>query len=164
MPQRGFTLVELMVVIALIAILTAMILPEMRGTFEDAVLRATARKLVSAMNLAHSRAVSLQQVHRIVFDAGAGQFTVERAARGEEGRGYVALTDVPGGGGQLDKRINIDVRRNSEAERHIVAFYPDGTSDAAQIVLRDREGFQLGLRLNSITARVSVEELPRYAE
>src|ERR1022692_2607980 len=33
----GFTLIELMVVIVLIAVMTAMIIPEMKGTFEDAL-------------------------------------------------------------------------------------------------------------------------------
>ena len=159
MRKRGFTLVELMVVIALMAILAAVILPEMRGTFDDATLRSTARKLVSALNLAHSRAVTLQQLHRVVFDPSAGQFTVERTARSDEGKGYVALTDVPGGSGQFAKQLKVDVRKNAEAEGTTIAFYPDGTADAAEIVLRDREGFQLGLRINAITARISIEEI-----
>jgi prepilin-type N-terminal cleavage/methylation domain-containing protein len=43
--QRAFTLIELMVVIVLIGIMTAMIIPEMKGTFEEALLRSTAREL-----------------------------------------------------------------------------------------------------------------------
>src|SRR6516162_8771785 len=44
----GFTLVELMVVIVLIGILSAMILPNMKGTYGDALLRSTSRELVNA--------------------------------------------------------------------------------------------------------------------
>src|SRR5262249_50314579 len=40
----AFTLVEMMVVVVLIAILTAMIIPEMKGTYEDAFLRSTSRE------------------------------------------------------------------------------------------------------------------------
>ena len=43
--SSGFTLVELMVVIALMGIMAAMIIPEMRGTYGDALLRSGARSL-----------------------------------------------------------------------------------------------------------------------
>ena len=42
LPNRSaFTLIELMVVMVLIGIMTAVILPEMKGTYEDALLRST---------------------------------------------------------------------------------------------------------------------------
>ena len=42
-----------------------------------------------------------------------------------------------------------------------IAFYPDGTADAEEIILRDREGFRLVLRINPITARIRIVELAR---
>ena len=160
--RSAFSLIELMVVVVLLVIMTALIVPEMRSTFEDAVLRSTSRKLVSAMNLAHSRAVTLQQMHRLVLDPTAGRFVVERRARSEEGAGYVAMSDVPAGSGDLDKRITIQIHKEGEEQDSTrVAFYPDGTAEAADIILRDREGFQLALRINSITARVTAHDLGR---
>jgi hypothetical protein len=46
-------------------------------------------------------------------------------------------------------------------QRELVTFYPDGTADAKELLLRDRDGFSLGLRINPITARVHVVELER---
>ena len=43
----------------------------------------------------------------------------------------------------------------------MVAFYPDGTADAAAFLLRDRDGFRLLLQINPITARVHVVEMER---
>ena len=37
-----------------------------------------------------------------------------------------------------------------------VTFYPDGTADARQIELADRDGFRLALRINPITSRVQI--------
>ena len=37
-----------------------------------------------------------------------------------------------------------------------VTFYPDGTADARQIELTDRDGFRLALRINPVTSRVQV--------
>jgi len=40
-----------------------------------------------------------------------------------------------------------------------VNFYPDGTADSVEVVLRDEAGFGLRLRIDPITARVEILEL-----
>jgi hypothetical protein len=40
-----------------------------------------------------------------------------------------------------------------------VTFYPDGTADARQIELADRDGFRLALRINPITSRVQITKM-----
>ena len=57
-PTAGFTLMELMVVLVLIGIMTAMILPEMKGTYEEALLSSTGRQLANVLGIAYSRAVT----------------------------------------------------------------------------------------------------------
>lgn len=169
MAARGFTLIEMMVVLVLIGILTAMIIPEMRGTFEDALLRSTSRDLVSVFELASSRAVSLNQSLRVRLDIGDGRYQIERRVRDGAREAFVALKGVAGTEGQLDKRISIEVRGADGGEREpqndgqvwAIAFNSDGTSDTAVVLLQDRAGFRLGLRLNPITSRVSIIELPR---
>lgn len=42
-----------------------------------------------------------------------------------------------------------------------IVFYPDGTADAREIQLEDRDGFRLVLRINPTTARVQIMELER---
>src|SRR5206468_1215469 len=74
----AFTLVEMMVVLILIGIMTAVILPEMKGTYGDAVLRSTARDFVNVCSIASSRAISLNQLHRLRLDTKNGQYFIER--------------------------------------------------------------------------------------
>jgi len=179
--RTGFTLIELMVVIVLIGIMTAMIIPEMKGTFEEALLRSTARQLVNAFNLGYSQAVTLNQLHRVRLDRKNGRYFVER--KSEEGKGgFTSVGDIPGGEGKLDTRISIEIRQAEETpaaaqeqqaplvsaeESRIrtddepIVFYPDGTADSGEVRLRDREGFRLALRINPITARVDIVELER---
>jgi type II secretion system protein H len=174
--SRGFTLIELMTVIVLIGILTAMILPEMRGTYEDALLRTTSRDLVSVFELASSRAISLNQLHRVRLDTQEGRYLVERRIRVNGAEDFVPLKDVSGCSGELDKRVAIQIHRADEdqsvemgqqnADQNLkqtetISFYPDGTADAALILLQDRQGFRLALRLNPITSRVNVLEMDR---
>ncbi len=182
--RQAFSLVELMVVVILIGILAAMIIPEMKGTYEDALLRSASRDLVNAFSVAYSRAVSVNTPHRVRLDPRTGRYVVEMRARNpRQLLDYVPLPDVPGAQGELDERLSIKIRRadqsgldarepgppltaptpgpESPGSGEAIQFYPDGTADAVEVVLRDRAGFGLALRLNPITARVRVLELPR---
>jgi len=181
--RRAFTLIELMVVIALIGILSAMIVPEMRGTYEEALLRSTSRHLVNLCSLASSRAISLQQIRRVRLDPTRGRYVIEKPApRARTGDEFVPDREVADSEGELDTRIAIRFQRpaanpeepegpqektsagpeaNELAGEVILTFHPDGTADAGEIQLRDRQGFGLLLRLSPATARVRVRELPR---
>src|ERR1700731_2725658 len=93
----GFTLIELMVVLVLIGILTALIIPEMRGTFESALLRSSSRELADVLNTAYSRAVTVNQLHRVRIDPATGRYFIERRSRkGDVENGFVAVKDLPG--------------------------------------------------------------------
>lgn len=174
-----------MVVIVLMGVLSAMILPEMRGTYSGALLRATSRDLVSLCGVAASRAVSLQQAHRVRLDPATRRFALEQRARGA-GRdsGFTPVTGVPGTQGKIDPRVSVGLRNPGSASGETIEtdddsrpaptssadsgrdadgirFYPDGTADSVEIQLRDQDRFGLALRVNPTTARVRIVELPR---
>ena len=172
--RRAFTLIELVVVIVLIGIMAAAIIPEMKGTFGDALLRSTGRDLVNIFSFASSRAVGLGQCYRVKFDAPNGRYAVERQIHDGTGTDFVPLKDVSGAEGKVDSHIAVAISppeesssRNdsspSPADQSLldaISFYPDGTADAAEIRLRDRDGFQLLLQVNPVTARVHISEPP----
>ncbi len=179
----GFTLIELMAVLAIIGIMIAMIIPEMRGSYNDALLRSSSRELMSVCNLACSQAIAANQTHRVQLDPITGKYFVEKRVRGgATAGGFMRLRDLPGGDGTIDRRISIQVRspgeevseepsvqpppssaNNSQAEPLLeaIGFYSDGTADAREILLQDRDGFRMALRINAVTAHVSAVEMER---
>jgi Tfp pilus assembly protein FimT len=151
----------------------------MRGTFEDALLRSSARELMSGLGLASSRAVSLNQAHSFVFDRAANEFTVrareQAPAADAESKPWIEAR-------KLDERVTVEIRDPSETpaeiqgeeyvpsaerepkiEQDVINFYPDGTSDRREIILRDRNNVELALRINPVTGRVRVEDMREEA-
>src|SRR5882724_7558796 len=136
----AFTLMELMVVVVLIAIMAAVIVPEMKGSVEEALLRASARKVLDVCNLAYSRSISLNQLHRLRLDQTTGHYVIEKQmGEGQEDADFEPVTDVAGVQGEIDPRISIQISRpeddsaeDSDAEPFTqpasngIGFYPDG--------------------------------------
>ena len=104
---RGFTLVEMLVVVVIISIMSVAIVAEMHGTFQDALLRSTSRELAGACSVASSRAITVNRPHRLRLDRVAHRYFLERSARG--GTDFLPVRDIPGGSGTLDPRITIHV-------------------------------------------------------
>lgn len=160
----GFTLIELIVVLALIAILTAVILPEMRGSLEESVLRSTARSMVAACNSANSRAVASGQAHRLVIDPSNHRYRIERSPDSSRSRPADSPSSTPESAA-IDPRIAVEIHHleppTANTSQPTVEFHPDGTVDAAEFRLRDRSGFAIAIRLNPITARPAIRELGR---
>jgi prepilin-type N-terminal cleavage/methylation domain-containing protein len=178
--RRGFTLVEMLVVVAIISIMSVVIVAEMHGTFQDALLRATSRELAGACNVASSRAIAINRPCRIHLDRLAHRYFLEWSTRG--GSEFHPARDTPGSSGTLDSRITIQILERgmnspddagedpsrdsgerddflSDPSAEALTFYPDGTADDRQIELADRDGFRLALRINPITSRVQVKAM-----
>src|SRR6185369_17540172 len=68
--QSGFTLTELVVVLVIMGIMAAMVIPQMQGSYEDALLRSSSRKIISALGLAYAQTVSKNQIHRVRLEMG----------------------------------------------------------------------------------------------
>jgi prepilin-type N-terminal cleavage/methylation domain-containing protein len=74
--HSGFTLIELMVVVALIALISVMALPSISSYFQVS-LNSTTRELASTIREAYQTTLITGKLHRVVYDLKAGQYWVE---------------------------------------------------------------------------------------
>jgi len=74
--QAGFTMVELMIVIAVIAILTAIAVPNIINSLPNYRLKAAARDLYSNMQQAKMKAIKENKDWAIVFDSANNRYYI----------------------------------------------------------------------------------------
>lgn len=87
--QRGVTLLELMVVLALLAGLCAVVLPDFLNTHLPRYrLNNAAQRLVNDILYARMRAVSTNRQHRIVFDIKNNAYWIEAGDRSRESKNW----------------------------------------------------------------------------
>jgi general secretion pathway protein H len=141
--EGGFTLLELMAVMALIALLVGLVLPGLMRSWERASSRANIRKLTSALRLARSEAATQGHRVRLFLNLKNGRFQVEGARQQGELTG-MRLTDV-----QL-------VWEDQEKRRGYIAFYGDGSSSGGKLVLEEPTGQRHLIEVQPITGKVTL--------
>ena len=123
MRQAGVTLLELLIVIALMGIVAALVVPMFGGPVSTSELRATARQLAAGLRLARSEAVSERRETFLVVDVAGKRFKIDREAREHALPSKVDL--------KLFTAQNDLVSENVGAIR----FYPDGGSNGGRITV-----------------------------
>ena len=68
LASKGFTLIEVMIVLALIAILSSITMPSLRGFAASARLKSTAHAIRDMLNFARDMAITERAAHLVVFD------------------------------------------------------------------------------------------------
>lgn len=89
----GFTLFEVIIVLALIGLIAAVILPSLRHSTKSAMSDGI-NHLSSQVKIAYNDTIFTGRVHRMVFDVKNGNFWTEMAPQGMNGRAPVVTTET----------------------------------------------------------------------
>ena len=150
---KGFSLVELMIVIGLIGILSVVALFAWQGFRDNANLRTAARDVATDIAATKQRAVSEGVQYRITFSTAANNYIIEQGTAA--GAPYVTLqTKTPtthGTGSGLS--IN---SANFGFLGQELRLIPRGTLSAGTVILRNSKGSQATITIN-VTGRTHVQ-------
>jgi type II secretion system protein H len=141
----GFTLLELVLVMALLVVVMAMAAPSLRGWRKGADLRNTADGFIAATRWARSHAASSAHVYVVVIDAQSGSFAVKiqdgQNTKDSEGE-FNQPTSMPQGG-------SIQATNSSRAAVNAIHFYPTGRVEPAVVHFTDADGQTLTVGCDS---------------
>jgi len=105
--QRGFTMVELMVTVGVIAVIATLAVPTMRDVIANGRVRATSESIQNGLAQARAEAVRLNtQVEFVLSATGwqvrkASDATVLHQSSGREGSTGMKITNTPGGADRI---------------------------------------------------------------
>ncbi|MEI6074517.1 MAG: prepilin-type N-terminal cleavage/methylation domain-containing protein [Verrucomicrobiota bacterium] len=141
--RRAFTLIEMMVVVAIVGLVAAVGLPSISRALRKEGMRKALGDVQDVFFLAREKAILSQQKTAVVFHPQERSFGLEGAAAGTQS-GKTAAATLPDG----IEFAMLDIFRQdyAESEWAKVFFNPDGTCDEAVIVLLgkgDREKITL---------------------
>jgi general secretion pathway protein H len=139
--EAGFTLLELLAVLFLMALLLGLVMPSLLHSWQREKNRATLRELATTLRTARSEAVTRGRKVRVFLDLKTGRYRVEGSARRGALTG-VSLTDA------------VLVWHNQDKSQGYIAFFGDGSSSGGQLALMEPTGRRYLLEVAPITGKV----------
>ena len=168
---QGYTLIEMLFVTALIAVLSAIAVPQSLATADRARASAAARYLASRMAMARSHAVMRSANVALRFDEDRAGVTFQMFVDGN--RNGVRVRDIEA---RVDRPLDtpahlsdlfpgVAIAVSGEAgsdplrigSSNLLSFAPLGTATSGSIYVRGRDGSQFAIRILGATGRVRVQ-------
>ena len=180
--NTGLTLIEVLLVMAVMVLMAAVAAPILTGTFEAQKLRRAADLVRSDWGRARVQAIRTGQEWAFVYEPSTGRYTIAPyspyetpqipATMPAESQGNFDYGDglLPVGVRFDDAQVRADTRSESLGDSgggggssrpaaSTILFYPDGTSQQARLRLVNDRAWYVQLDLRSLTGSATVSEV-----
>jgi general secretion pathway protein H len=143
--RAGFTMLEILVVLMLMALIAAVTIPTFGGGVSTTQLKSAAREVAAGLRLARGQAIAQRAESVLELDVAAHSFRVPPDPR---------VHELPAG---IDIKLFTAQRDLLSEQVGTVRFYPDGGSNGGRITLAagDRK---FDVDVDWLTGRVAILE------
>jgi prepilin-type N-terminal cleavage/methylation domain-containing protein len=145
MPGQAFTLVEIMIVVAIIGLIAAMGIPALLAAVQKEGMRKAVSDLQDVCSEARAQAIFHNQTVSVIFHPQERRFEMENvttnaAAAKDLSSGKVTAAVLPAG---IDfALLDINLMDFVESDVSRVRFFPNGTCDEMTVVLHGNGDFE----------------------
>jgi general secretion pathway protein H len=143
--ERGFTLIELVIVLGIAALVLAIALPMLSGTSARAQFKAAAHEIAAALRETRSRAIASGRSTALIVEVREGLYRVDTSA-------------VPH---SLPKGVRLVLVTTTQERRSdstgAIRFFPDGSSTGGSVRLIE-DGKRYDVLVDWLTGRVSLDD------
>lgn len=151
--RRAFTLVEMLVVLAVIAMLLGISLPFTAGFGKGLRIKTAARAILGTLRVAKSNAITHREKYAVIFDVENNEYWIEDS----EGRTLERKRRLPGS-------IKFEVH-DTEGQDPItfeddrVVFYSTGAVEgtSGSVTITDRQGNSRTISIIASTGRIRID-------
>lgn len=150
MPARaGYTLMELVVVLALLAVTAALVAPAVGRTAEDVMARAEVASVAAVLRGAREQAVTRQQTIQVSLERDAHSLLLRHAGRdGQEGE-------------PIRRTFSALLHTDSSAIPAAIVFLPHGMSSGGRLTVETRGPRRYVVAVDPLTGRVTAQRVAR---
>ncbi len=164
MKKRGFSLIELAVVLLIISLSAAVVAPSLSRLSSTVEMKATAKKVSAILRNYRSEAINRGKVYQIQFDSDLNEVRVQPAAPPEEeGEGLRKGENIPLKVYALPKGIHIgEVKVESTqypSDFPTLEFYASGGSNGGTITLNSPDREEYKIEVNFLTGIVTIQKV-----
>jgi len=146
MNKKGITLMELIIVMAIIALGAVLMVPNIGAWLPNYRLRSATRDIVSTMRLAQMKAVSTNVPYTVTFDEGNNSYIVQ----------YQTTSGLKDDGATQRLPAGITMSADFEGLDSAV-FNPNSTASSGNLRLQNTKGGQKTVTLFATTGRVRID-------
>ncbi len=141
--KKGFSLTELMVVIGIFAVVTAMAVPALNHYSANTNLRTAARAIASDIFMVKEKAISEDRQYRITYNAATGSYTIEQGTH--SGTPYTTIQVKSVTAAASDAKISAITFLNQQ-----IVFQTRGTVTSGNLTLANRLGSTATITVNTV--------------
>ncbi len=152
--SRGFSLLELVIVLLIISLLALLVTPRLTKTVSHMEVKSAAKKISAILRYCRSDAVNKNRIVQVNFDAESHLISVMSAEEGEEKPVQRNSYLLPGAIRVEKIETGKTVLENTLPS---FEFYPNGGANGGTAVVRGGEGRAYTLQVDFLTGGVKVE-------
>lgn len=155
--SRGFTLIEIMLVVVIILIATGIAVPRLSGSSGSARMKDAVRSTVRVARYARSMAILKQTDCTLSFATNRISLTTAGSTNDVKTNTVVSLLAQR----RLADKIRIaefENLANDTLEKFTAVFYSSGMNDGFDLTLEDDDNRRVEIKCNPITGKVTVDE------